>query len=176
MKYNTQGRNILQKVKSVLGRKVVFWGDDTTDDDIIEQAMGILSERLFNSNKSLSVTDPSDVRKYLRLSLAEKEHEVFGVLFLDNQHRLIAYTEMFRGTIDGASIHAREVVKSVLSYNAAAVIFAHNHPSGLAEPSEADRRITERLKSSLSLIDVRVLDHLIVGENDIVSFAERGLL
>jgi len=97
-------------------------------------------------------------------------------MYLDNQHRLIKYEELFFGTIDGASVHPREVVKHALKYNAAAVIFAHNHPSGVAEPSQADQRITDRLKSALLLVDVRVLDHMIVGDKEVLSFAERGLL
>jgi len=97
-------------------------------------------------------------------------------MYLDNQNHLIRYEELFFGTIDGASVHPREVVKQVLQHNAAAVIFAHNHPSGLAEPSQADQRITDRLKSALSLVDVRVLDHMIVGDCDVLSFAESGLL
>jgi DNA repair protein RadC len=97
-------------------------------------------------------------------------------MYLDNQHRLIRYEELFFGTIDGASVHPREVVKRVLAHNAAAVIFAHNHPSGLAEPSQADQRITDRLKSALLLVDVRVLDHMVVGDQEVVSFAERGYL
>jgi DNA repair protein RadC len=97
-------------------------------------------------------------------------------LFLDNRHRVIDYRELFRGTIDGASVHPREVVRSALDLNAAAVIFAHNHPSGVAEPSQSDLRITQRLKDALALIDVRVLDHLIIGEGEGTSLAERGLL
>jgi DNA repair protein RadC len=95
---------------------------------------------------------------------------------MDNQHRLIKYEELFFGTIDGASVHPREVVKHALKHNAAAVIFAHNHPSGVAEPSQADQRITDRLKSALLLVDVRVLDHMIVGDREVLSFAEKGLL
>ncbi len=122
------------------------------------------------------ISDPGMTRLYLKSRLRDYEREVFAVLLLDNQHRLIAYEELFYGTIDGASVHPREVVKRVLAVNAAAVIFAHNHPSGVAEPSQADRRITERLKSALLLVDVRVLDHMVVGDEDVVSFAERGLL
>jgi DNA repair protein RadC len=109
------------------------------------------------------------------LKLAPYEHEVFVCLFLDNQHRVIACDELFRGTIDGASVYPREVVKAALQYNAAALIMAHNHPSGISDPSQADRVITEKLKEALALIDVRVLDHFIVGEN-VYSFAEHGLL
>jgi DNA repair protein RadC len=104
-------------------------------------------------------------------------HEVFACLLLDNRHRVIAFRELFRGTIDGASVYPREVIKTALANNAAAVIFAHNHPSGLSEPSEADRLITLRLKQALDLIDIRVLDHFIVGDGDnAYSFAENGLL
>ncbi|MBT3710912.1 MAG: DNA repair protein RadC, partial [Gammaproteobacteria bacterium] len=102
--------------------------------------------------------------------------EVFACLYMDNQHRLIKYEELFFGTIDGASVHPREVGKHALKHNAAAVIFAHNHPSGVAEPSQADQRITDRLKSALLLVDVRVLDHMIVGDREVLSFAENGLL
>ena len=103
-------------------------------------------------------------------------HEVFAVLFLDNRHRVIAFEEMFRGTIDGASVHPREVVRRSLQHNAAALILCHNHPSGVAEPSQADRRITARLSDALGLIDVRVLDHLIIGDQECCSMARRGLL
>ena len=101
-------------------------------------------------------------------------HEVFASLFLDNRHQVIEYEELFTGTIDGASVHPREVVKRALYHNAAAVIFAHNHPSGVAEPSKADRSITSRLTAALALIDVRVLDHFVIGDGEVVSFAERG--
>ncbi|MFW6258710.1 MAG: RadC family protein, partial [Halochromatium sp.] len=103
-------------------------------------------------------------------------HEVFACLFLDNRHRVIEYQELFRGTIDGASVHTREVVKEAIRWNAAAVIFAHNHPSGVAEPSQADLHITKRLQEALQLVEVRVLDHIIVGAGDGTSFAERGLI
>jgi len=115
-------------------------------------------------------------QRYLSARLRGRPHEVFAVLFLDQQHRLLQYEEMFRGTINGASVHPREVVKAALRHNAAAVILAHNHPSGVAEPSHADRQITERLRSALDLVDVRVLDHVVIGEGQITSFAERGLL
>ncbi len=120
------------------------------------------------------LTSPQLVRDYLRAQLRHRQREVFAVLFLDSQNRLIAYEEIFQGTIDGASVYPREVVKQALARNAAAVIFAHNHPSGVAEPSQADRRITQRLQDALALVDVRVLDHLVVGEGEPVSFAERG--
>jgi len=116
------------------------------------------------------------VSHYLRLKLAGYEHEVFAILMLDNQHRLMAYSEMFRGTIDSASIHPREIVKEVLAHNAGALIMAHNHPSGHPEPSAADRQITQRLKDALALVEVRVLDHIVVGGLHTVSFAEEGLI
>lgn len=122
------------------------------------------------------LTSPDATRRYLKLRLRGLPHEVFACLFLDNRHRVIEYRELFRGTIDGASVHPREVLREAIRWNAAAVIFAHNHPSGVAEPSQSDLQITERLRNTLALVDVRVLDHIIVGEGDGVSFAERGLL
>jgi DNA repair protein RadC len=119
---------------------------------------------------------PQATRSFLVAQLRDRPHEVFCCLHLDNRHRLIAFDELFRGTIDGASVHPREVVKQALARNAAAVIFAHNHPSGIAEPSQADELITTRLREALGLVDIRVLDHLVVGDNRCVSFAERGLL
>ncbi|RMD69625.1 MAG: JAB domain-containing protein, partial [Gammaproteobacteria bacterium] len=123
-----------------------------------------------------ALTSPELTKSYLKARLRDYPHEVFACLFLDNRHRVIAFEELFRGTIDGASVHPREVVKRVLAHNAAAVIFAHNHPSGVAEPSAADRAITLRLKEALALIDVRVLDHVIVGDRETVSLAEMGWL
>lgn len=123
-----------------------------------------------------ALLNPAFVREYLRLLFAGEEREVFVVLFLDNRHRVLAVERMFFGTIDGANVHPREVVKRALKHNAAAVIFSHNHPSGVAEPSPADEMITRRLKEALLLIDIRVLDHLVVGESTVESFAERGLL
>jgi DNA repair protein RadC len=119
---------------------------------------------------------PRATRTFLVAQLRDRSYEVFCCLHLDNRHRLIAFDELFRGTIDGASVHPREVVKQALARNAAAVIFAHNHPSGVAEPSTADELITSRLRDALALVDIRVLDHLIVGDGQCMSFAERGLL
>jgi DNA repair protein RadC len=119
---------------------------------------------------------PAKVKDYLRLQLGARAHEVFAVLFLDAQNRLVALEEMFRGTLTQTSVYPREVVKRALDLHAAAVILAHNHPSGAAEPSRADEYLTTTLKSALALIDVRVLDHLVVGQAEVVSFAERGLL
>lgn len=140
---------------------------------VLEMAKRHLAEHL---TRSTTLTSSTEVRAYLTAQLRHKSHEVFSAIFLDNQHRLLKYQELATGTIDGASVYPREVVSQVLAHNAAAVIFAHNHPSGVAEPSNADRHITKRLVDALALIDVRVLDHMIVGEGEVVSFAERGLL
>ena len=144
------------------------------DDSIIEQALTILESRVRKTKYSF--TKPSDVSNYLTLKLGNLEHEVFAVMFLDNRNRLIEYNEMFRGTIDGASVYPREVAKHALAVNAATVIFGHNHPSGVAQPSTADQRITEALKLALGLFDIRVLDHFIIGGRDAYSFAEYGLI
>lgn len=141
------------------------------EDDVIYEAIAIYN-RYFARGESLD--SPDKARDMLKLKLAPYEHEVFLCLFLDKQHKVIAYEELFRGTIDSASVYPREVVKTALQYNASALIFAHNHPSGIAEPSDADRAITEKLKQALSLVDIRVLDHFIVGET-VYSFAEHGL-
>lgn len=119
---------------------------------------------------------PDAVRRFLALQFAGLEHEVFGVLFLDAQHRLLVFEPLFRGTLTQTSVYPREVVRRALAHNAAAVILAHNHPSGVSEPSRADEHLTQALKSALALVDVRVLDHLVVGRGDVTSFAERGLL
>ncbi|VAW57317.1 UPF0758 family protein [hydrothermal vent metagenome] len=141
------------------------------------QAVLEMSRRYLNAsfNRGDSLTSPQQTRQFLTSKLREYPYEVFAVLFLDQRHRIIQFEELFRGTIDGASVYPREVVKKALQHNAAAVIFAHNHPSGVAEPSQSDERITLRLKEALSLVDIRVLDHFVVGD-EVVSFAERGLL
>lgn len=144
-----------------------------SDDELIAAALQVAADRLARGDVLKS---PRATREYLGLRLANVEHEVFCGLFLDNRHRVVAFEELFRGTVDGASVHPREVVKRVLAHNAAAVIFAHNHPSGVAEPSNADEMITHRLRDALALIDVRVLDHIVVGGQSVVSMAERGLL
>lgn len=144
-----------------------------SDNAIIEDALRILSDRI--KRPDTYITGPKDMKAYLRLKLSEVEHEVFSVVFLDTRHGVIRYEEVFRGTIDGASVYPREVVKAALACNASAVIFAHNHPSGISEPSNADEAITRKLKDALALVGVRVLDHSIVGE-DITSMAERGML
>jgi DNA repair protein RadC len=124
----------------------------------------------------VAIESPRSTRLFLQAQLRDRPYEVFCCLFLDNRHRLIAFAELFRGTIDGASVHPREVVRDALARNAAAVILAHNHPSGNAEPSQADELITARLRDALALVDIRVLDHVVVGDGCCVSFAERGLL
>jgi DNA repair protein RadC len=123
-----------------------------------------------------TLSNPQNTREYLRMRLRDLDHEVFCCLYLDNRNRVITCEELFRGTIDGATVHPREVVKRALAHNAAAVIFAHNHPSGVAEPSQADELITRRLKESLAAVDIRVLDHLVVGDGHCESMAERGMI
>jgi len=152
---------------------------ELNDDEVISHAAGILETRLRyrTSNEAPEpFTTPQEVKDFLKMKLAELPHEVFAVLFLDNRHRLIHYEEMFRGTIDAAAVHPREVVKAALKHNCATLILAHNHPSGVPEPSRADEAMTRRLCDALGLIDVRVLDHVIVGGTDTTSFAESGLL
>lgn len=141
---------------------------------IVEQALAILDGRI--KKIPFKVSAPQEVKSYLRLRMEPLEHEVFAVMMLDNQHNVLEFKALFRGTINAASVYPREVVKEALAVNAAAVVFCHNHPSGVAEPSMADRKITERLVSALQLIDVRVLDHIVVGHGEMVSFAERGLI
>jgi DNA repair protein RadC len=131
-------------------------------------------QQLMTAGSALS--NPRATREFLRVRLRDLPHEVFCCVYLDNRNRVIGFEELFRGTIDGASVHPREVVKEALARNAAAVILAHNHPSGIPEPSQADELITRRLKEALSLVDIRVLDHLVVGDAVCESFAERGLL
>ncbi len=122
------------------------------------------------------LSGPRAARDFLVARLRDRDHEVFCCLFLDTRHRLICFEELFRGTVDGASVHPREVVKQALAHNATAVILAHNHPSGVAEPSQADELITTRLRDALALVDIRVLDHLIVGDGTCTSLAERGVV
>lgn len=148
-------------------------GQLATHDEIRAAAMHL---SLRDLSKTPAMSAPNVVRDFLTTRLRDMPFEIFAGLFLDNRHRLIEYREMFRGTIDGASVHPREVVREALSLNAAAVIFAHNHPSGVAEPSQADELITRRLKDALALVDIRTLDHLIVGSGSTISFAERGLM
>jgi DNA repair protein RadC len=122
------------------------------------------------------IRSPADTEAFLLARLRDLPHELFCCIYLDNRHRILAFEELFRGTIDGTSVYPREVVKQALKFNAAAVILAHNHPSGVAEPSQADERITRRLKAALELVDIRLLDHLVVGDGVTTSLAARGLL
>ncbi len=140
---------------------------------VLEMAQWALRERL---DRGPALSSPQAVRDYLRLRLQERPHEVFGVVFLDAQNRVLAVEELFRGTLTQTSIYPREVVKRALAHNAAAAIFAHNHPSGIAEPSRSDEALTVALRQALALIDVRVLDHFVIGGGTAMSFAERGLL
>ena len=159
--------------------KEVLDSIDVEKCDIEERAaIYSLASRLakFQMSSLTVFAKPDDARAYLRAAYKGLEHEIFGVVFLDNQHRILASEELFRGTIDGASVYPREVAKLALKHNAAACIFFHNHPSGVVEPSSADRAVTERLKDALRLLDVRVLDHFVVGKEGSVSFAERGLI
>ena len=186
-----RGMNVMQLSESLLDRfsglrGLVEAGEDTL---VRERGVGLAKAvqlsaamemmrrcLLAGLKKGQSITDPGVTRDYLMAQMRGYDREVFACLFLDSQHRVIAYEELFYGTIDGASVYPREVVKRSLLINAAAVIFAHNHPSGVAEPSQADRRITDRLTSALSLVDIRVLDHFVVGDTEVTSFAERGFL
>ncbi len=138
---------------------------------VLEMGRRHAGERL---QRGSVIDSPDKGADYLAARLRDYPYEVFAVLFLDNRHRMIACEELFRGTIDGASVHPREVVRRALAHNAAAVILSHNHPSGVAEPSQADRQITERLREALGLIDVRVLDHIVIGDGEHCSLAQRG--
>lgn len=142
-----------------------------TEDEILEAAAHILQKRMIRSRQP--VKDPTTTKQMLTTWIGTSEHEKFCGVFLDNQHRVIAFEVLSNGTIDGASVYPREVIKAALKHNAAAVIFAHNHPSGVAEPSAADRALTERLRGALAQVDIRTLDHFVVGTS-VVSFAERG--
>jgi DNA repair protein RadC len=147
-----------------------------TEQKAITRAMNIIREKMASYDKGDAFNSPALVRDYLNMKLHALEHEVFLCMFLDTQHRLIADEILFTGTIDASSVYPREVVKRALQLNAAAVIFSHNHPSGIPEPSMADERITLRLRDALNLVDIRVLDHIVVGAEKSVSMAERGLL
>lgn len=144
-----------------------------SDDTLIAEALAVLSRRMRNTD---TLAAPAAVRNYLRLLLADREHEVFVVVLLDAQHRVLSAEELFRGTLTQTSVYPREVVKVALAANAASAIFAHNHPSGVCEPSQADEMLTRNLRSALALVDVKVLDHFVVAGAESISFAERGIL
>jgi DNA repair protein RadC len=169
MKTETQYTNVLIKTDDNL----YTLSEPQTKQGLYQALLNMLEEDYFRPD---AINSPDQTRNYLQIKLAPLEHEVFCVLFLDSQHRVIRFEEMFRGTIDAASVYPREVVKRCLQLNAAAVIFAHNHPSGIPEPSQADIRLTAKLVDALSLIDVRVLDHIVIGGVLSISMAEQGLL
>jgi DNA repair protein RadC len=186
-----QGKGVLQLAEELLGRFQGIGGLLRADPAALAQVKGLgpakraeLQAVLELARRGLAAElaqrpvfdTPGAVRDYLRLQMEHLPHEVFALLFLDSQQRLLQYEELFRGTLTQTSVYPREVVKRALALNAAAVILAHNHPSGACEPSKADEFLTERLKSALGLIDVRVLDHFVIGTGRTMSFAERGLL
>ncbi len=175
------GRDLLARFKDVAGllaadlRNVKGLGPAKRAQ--FAAAMELARRSLQDGMRSANaLTSPGAVRDYLRLAIARREHEVFVCLWLDAQHRVISFDELFRGTLTQTSVYPREIVKAGLKANAAAVIFAHNHPSGVAQPSQADELLTRNLKDALSLVDIKVLDHFIVAGNQTLSFAERGLL
>jgi DNA repair protein RadC len=187
----TPGCSALETARGLLGEFRSLRGLLTADRHMVCRARGLGAAKyaLLQASLELSrrhyaellhagppLANPRATREFLRARLRDRDHEVFCCLFLDNRHRVICFDEVFRGTIDGASVHPRDVVKLALARNAAAVILAHNHPSGVAEPSQADEMITGRLRDALALVDIRVLDHIVVGDGAEVSFAERGLL
>jgi len=175
------GRELLARFKGVAG---IFGADLAGVKGLgpakraqFEAAIELARRSLKDDMHSASaLTSPGAVRDYLRLAIAGREHEVFVCLWLDAQHRVIACEELFRGTLTQTSVYPREIVKAAMKANAAAVIFAHNHPSGAAQPSQADELLTRNLKDALALVDVKVLDHFVVAGHQAISFAERGLL
>ena len=167
-------RQLLQADPAILGAEQGIGASKSA----IIRALPELAKRYFEESLPAgeAIRSPDDTRAFLQAKMRHLGHELFCCLYLDNRHRVLRFDEMFRGTIDGTSVYPREVVKEALVVNAAAVILAHNHPSGVAEPSQADERITQRLKSALELVDIRLLDHLIVGDGQTTSMASRGLL
>jgi DNA repair protein RadC len=159
--------------KNRLARLKIATLNDIEKQSLMELALAVLQDL---HQPGLELPSPNRTREFLRVLLADRKAEVFGCLYLDNRHRVIETTELFQGTIDGAAVYPRVVVQQALTLNAAAVMFFHNHPSGVAEPSHADEAITRRLKDALALVDIRVLDHFIVTAGESLSFAERGLL
>ncbi len=163
-KVNTKNRLAMLKIATL---------NDGEKQSLMELALAVLQDL---HRPGLELPSPNSTRDFLRVLLADRKAEVFGCMYLDNQHRVIETAELFQGTIDGAAVYPRVVVQQALTLNAAAVMFFHNHPSGVAEPSHADEAITRRLKDALALVDIRVLDHFIVTAGESLSFAERGLL
>ena len=158
---------------SLLVRDVAGSYRPAEPEEVLQAALRVLAGQLRGSEV---LSSPQVVRDFLRIKLGALEHEVFAVIHLDSQHRVIEYVEMFRGTVSQTSVYPREIVKEALVRNSAAMILVHNHPSGLAEPSRADEVLTQTVKAALALVDVRVIDHLIVAGPAVMSFAERGLL
>lgn len=163
----------MRKAYSIDEEGLYTFTDKVTSRDIVELAASIMEQRM---ERGATLTSPDETKRYLSLQIGTLEQEVFCCIFLDTGHRVISFERMFNGTIDGATVHPREVVKAALKWNAAAVILTHNHPSGRVEPSAADQALTRRLQEALSLVDVRLLDHIVVGGAETMSFAERGLL
>jgi DNA repair protein RadC len=159
--------------KNRLARLKIATLNDIEKQSLMELALAVLQDL---HQPGIELPSPNRTREFLRVLLADRKAEVFGCLYLDNRHRVIETAELFQGTIDGAAVYPRVVVQQALTLNAAAVMFFHNHPSGVAEPSHADEAITRRLKDALALVDIRVLDHFIVTAGESLSFAERGLL
>lgn len=158
-------RNVKEETRATYGV--------STDDEIIAKAMAILDSRL---QRGEQLNSPEYAGNFLKLKLQPYEREVFAALFLNSKHEVLGYEELFFGTVDGAEIHPREVVKAALRKNATAIIVAHNHPSGSPEPSAADRAVTARLKQALATVDVRLLDHFVIGHGAPMSMAARGLV
>lgn len=158
---------------SSIGSSLEKIPENISEEDVLYWAEKIVTKRFTRSNY---LTSPDLTREFLQIILAKENRELFIVIFLDNQNGVLGYEILFQGTIDAAAVYPREIVKAVLVNNAAAVILAHNHPSGLPEPSFADQKITDRVIKALETIDVKVLDHLVVGGTETVSFAERGLI
>lgn len=163
----------LHKLKASDTTGTYLFESPVTENDILLMAKRLASLRL---RKGCALTSPKEVFSHLQALLADYEHEVFALLMLDSRHRVIAFEELFKGTLDGASVYPREVVKLALEQNAAAMILVHNHPSGVPEPSQADRTLTKKLQDALNLVGVRTLDHIVVRQEDCVSLAKRGYL
>ncbi|HHT8996806.1 TPA: RadC family protein [Burkholderia cenocepacia] len=164
----------MSRILADASRKALHQISAQQEDWIIQHAIILLEQRVFSSGPCLA--NPSDVHDYLRLKLATEPNEVFVAIFMDSQHQVIAYEPLFHGTIDAAVVYPRVLVQRALAHNAAALILAHQHPSGVAKPSAADKAITRDIKAALAMVDVRVLDHIIVGKGTPYSFSEAGLL
>ena len=169
----TTASSVVKTIKDRFDDLLLSELNDAEKQSLKALALTLLAEQ---HQPGKTLTSPEETRSYLRLRLAEYKNEVFGCVFLDNRHQIIEVTELFQGTIDGASVHPRVIVQKALEVNAGAILLFHNHPSGVAEPSHADESITRRLKEALALVDVRVLDHFVVTAGESVSFAERGIL